>query len=671
MEGRKVILLTALLCLATASMAQKYRINGYVLDDEGNLPNVNIKEISGKWLGVTDMKGHFDMRTNADSIEFSYIGYQSQKIAASQGSNVVIQLVPNAAVEEVTVSAKYVNESIGKVPPVAKGNWMPYEIPIIIPKHLFRGNNRFVFQPTLTNLSEGKSVRLKPLVLDGKKYDATQRRMYDGKIQRDPLSSYVQVADHSVVDSGRIALIYRDTVYVNHPRDVFSLNIYKSYENYRKVIKLDSLPDYIRGAINPLKFLNFNVNARSITDSAYFPRPNRQFMDTEGNVNLRYLIGRSDLNMKDSLNRKELDRLERELKMLEGEEGVTLQSFSITGVASPDGGYERNRQLASARMRVALNYIVSRLNPQTRALIELHSDARVAPWDSIVPLLRRDSHNELADQVADALAKHKGNPYQQWNTIRTLNGYKDLIAGKYLPMMRTSRYKYTYSIFRNRNIPEIRAAYAAGKLLSPFEYWKLYGSETNYDVKEKICREALKKYPDFMMAANDLAVVLIQKGQADDRLLEPFIGKLEVPDEVKINHIIALLQHQRYSDAYTVVNGPLRKNDDTRLIRAFVNAMNNDITPEDQRLIEGSGTMNKVLMMLNEGKNKEALSLIMGMEVLDAKGYYIKAICCSRNNLMTLARESLQRALSMDPKLENTARGDADVYEVYKGLKEK
>ena len=73
------------------------------------------------------MQGHFDMRTDADSVEFSYIGYQSQRIASSQGKNVIIQLLPNAVVEEVTVSARYVNESIGKVPPKVQGNLMPYE----------------------------------------------------------------------------------------------------------------------------------------------------------------------------------------------------------------------------------------------------------------------------------------------------------------------------------------------------------------------------------------------------------------------------------------------------------------------------------------------------------------------------------------------------------------
>lgn len=123
----------------TISMAQKYRINGYVLDDAGNLPNANIKEVGGNWLGATDMMGYFDMRTDADSVEFSYIGYESQRVACSQGNNIIIQMIPNAVVDEVTITARYMNESIGKVPPKVKGNLLPYELPITIPQISFMG----------------------------------------------------------------------------------------------------------------------------------------------------------------------------------------------------------------------------------------------------------------------------------------------------------------------------------------------------------------------------------------------------------------------------------------------------------------------------------------------------------------------------------------------------
>lgn len=662
----------ALACMGTTvATAQTYRINGYVLDDAGNLPNANIKEVGGRWLGVTDMQGHFDMRTDADSVEFSYIGYQSQRIASSQGKNIIIQLLPNAVVEEVTVSARYVNESIGKVPPKVQGNLMPYELPITLPKRLFRGNYRFIFQPVLENVSTGKAVRMKPLVLDGKKYNWTQRRMYDGHLEHDPLSPYIVVADKHVTDSSRIGLVYRDTVFVEHPKDVFALNIYKSYEDYSRVRKMDSLPDYIRGSINPLKFLKVSMSPQVITDSNYFPRPNRQFMDTEGNINLRYLIGQSRLNLNDSVNLAEMGRLEEELKMLDGEEGVTLQSFSITGIASPDGGYERNLALARERMRVALDYIVSRLSPQTRALIEVHSNAEVAPWDSLLPALRRDGHDSIASRIETILRQYPSDYYKQWKGVQALDGYKSLIAEVYLPRLRTARYKYTYSIYRNRTVPEIRRLYAEGKKLSEFEFWRLYRAEMDVRQKEAICRKALAEYPNFMMAANDLAVLLIRRGAADDTLLERFVSyKGDVPVAVKINHIIALLEAQRYADAYAVANSPMRKTPETRLICAFVNAMNGAMTAEDKALIEQTDVLNKVLIKLDEGDNKTALSSIIGMENLDARGYYVKAICCNRSNLSTMACESLKKALELDPKLENVARGDADVYEIYQRIKD-
>ena len=66
-----------------------------------------------------------------------------------------------------------------------------------------------------------------------------------------------------------------------------------------------------------------------------------------------------------------------------------------------------------------------------------------------------------------------------------------------------------------------------------------------------------------------------------------YLDEEGMPDEVKVNHVIALLHNQRYSDAYEVANGPMRKSERTVRIRAFVNAMNNVMTPEEVRLPSG------------------------------------------------------------------------------------
>ncbi len=655
------------MAFAVASWGQRYRVSGYVLDNYGNMPNVNIRDNKGVFVGTTDKNGYFDFKTNADSLMFSFVGYRTQVISAAQGQKIIVTMMEDATLSEVVVKGKFKSETIGRIPPVAKGNWMPYNIPIYIPKRMFHGNNRFVFQPTLTNMTTGKSVYLRPLVLDGKKYDITQTRMYDYSINRDSLDSYRIVL--AKADSGRIALMYKDSVYLDNPRDAFTLNIYKSYENYHKVTKMDSLTDYIRGSINPLKFLDYSFSAYPITDQHWLPKPNKQFMDTEGLINLKYDIGKSTLDTKKAENKSELDRLENELKMLEHQEGVTLQSFNITGTASPDGGSYRNQELSKARMRNALNYILNRLDPKTRALISISSDASVMPWTALVTMLKNDTLSALAEQI-EKIIQEQPSVYDQWRHIRKLDQYK-MIAEKYLPLMRTVRYKYTYTIFRNRNIDEIRTAHKAGEMLSMFEYWRLYSEETDMDRQEKLCREALAKYPDFMVAANDLERILIKKGQADDKILEPFVHQDEIPDAVKLNYIIALLANNRFSDAYLMSQTPMRKNQDTRLIKAYVNAFNNNYTTEDRKLIEASNGMNAILMKLNAGENKEALAEIMGVENLDAKGFYIKAICCNRNNLLTLATESLKQAIKMDPKLDNVAKTDADIYNVYKGLYEK
>lgn len=667
MKGlRKILLAAAALMMAVSTInAQKYRINGYVLDENGGLPNVNIIDQKGKWVGQADANGRFDIQTSTDTVVFTFIGCQPQKIATAQGRNVVIQMTQNVNLKEVTVEAKLKGETIGRIPPVAKGNWMPYNLPVIMPKSLIHGNYRFVMQPRLTDMTTGKTIIMKPLVIDGRKYNDTQHRLYDQDISRDPLGGFIVLKPHP--DKGRVAVNYSDTVYVDHPRNILSLTIYKSLEDYSHVIKIDTLKDYIRGSVNPLKLLNFNIAAKQISDSAYFPKPNRQFMDTEGNLSLHYLIGKAQLDLNDETTKKELERVTEELRLLESDNTVTLQSFAIKGTASPDGPYQSNLKLAGERMNNARNYFVNRLDPKTRALIELKSSVSVAPWEDILPMLKADSLFTLSKEIEAVLAREK-NISRAWLSIRKLKGY-DIISKKYLPRLRTSHYRYTYSVFRNRNIDEIRAAYAAHKTLSPFEYWKLYNEEPDAGKKEKYCREALQKYPDFLMAANDITVMTSQKNKADASALEPFMKRRDLPNEVKINYLIALLQNDRYSEAYALQDKPMGNSYDAKLIRAFVRALNNDIKPEDRKIIEQTDTLNKVLLDLNEGKQKEALTTILPMEDLDGRGWYIKAICCNRNNMPAMARDCLEKAIKADKIYDVMAQTDADIYEVYKSLK--
>lgn len=81
----------SLLCLPSWAYAQN--ISGKVLDESGlPMPGVGVTLLSSSTGTVTDMDGNFSVAAKAgDQLQFSYLGYQSQTVAASAGMTVTMK----------------------------------------------------------------------------------------------------------------------------------------------------------------------------------------------------------------------------------------------------------------------------------------------------------------------------------------------------------------------------------------------------------------------------------------------------------------------------------------------------------------------------------------------------------------------------------------------------
>lgn len=143
----------------------------------------------------------------------------------------------------------------------------------------------------------------------------------------------------------------------------------------------------------------------------------------------------------------------------------------------------------------------------------------------MVALLRRDSLFSEADQV-QSIINRSSNIDVQSARIRRLPFFRSVLEARYLPKLRQVNYVMNYTIFRQLTLDEIRNLYAADyKKLTRYEFFTLYRSENDAVKRDTIIRQALEMYPSFMIAANDLAADLINRGESDPQLLEPFAGE--------------------------------------------------------------------------------------------------------------------------------------------------
>lgn len=639
------------------------RIRGTVRNIEG-MPIEGVAVINtqtGITIGVTDEYGSYSAVIEPDgSLKFSCVGYKNELVAV-KGEMVIDVVLSQDIIEidEVVVQVLSKKKVIPEPTDIEiKGNYFHLKTRFSVPKWLFKNNTRLIAQPSIYNVTTGERRFMDPLVFDAPQYNITQEKMYDYDMSKDPLAEFVQVKETAARKSDLIT--YHDSLYIQKPDDDYRADVYLSMENYNKIIYADTF-SIARGTINPLRFLEYDFNGMRLTDSIYMPKAEMQLMDTEGEVNLTFLIGKDEIDPSDPNNDAELQKLERELKAIEMSSDASMQSLYVEGLSSPDGRYQSNLNLAKKRTNTAFNRILAMLSPSTRNVIEKGTSAKVQDWEVVVDLLMNDSLTEEAGQVQQILDKYE-NMDSRSMAIARLPFYRTLLAKDYLPKLRKVEYRYEYSIFRFLTDDEIKALYAEDyKKLTANEFYRLINLAENDDEREKYCRQALERYPKLLFAANELAVVCLRKGKADASILEKFINT-ESPQPVIYNQVLSLLKERRLVEAYDLL-GLLKNDDRSDYLKAVVEALNGDYEMSFGPIASYSD-FNEVLMLLAMKNNDDAWAKAKRLNGGTAKEFYIKAVAANRTENVVEAMAYMEQAFALDPSLKEVAKIDGDLLDL-------
>ena len=665
-----IILLFSLLSV-NASAQDVIRVTGLVVAKSDNKPCIGVNVTDAKArraLATTDLDGRFavNVRSNA-RLRFSMVGMKTKEVDVKGKTRLHIVLdEENISLSEVTISQKRITDKIMPEPTDIEvhGNYFYVKTRVRVPKEMFSHNTRLVVQPILNNATRNEKTLMKPMVYDAGVYNKTQDRLYNFDMNNedkgDPLAKYITVKSKGTREKGRSNDIigYSDSIYVEHIKDDFSCDVYMAIENYNRILYRDTTV-IARGTVNPLRFLDYAFQGTIVTDSAYYPKAEMQLRDSKGEIKLQFPIGSAKLDLSNPRNADELSQLNEQLQAIAHSKDASLRAFSIMGTASPDGTYAGNLKLAEKRMQSALNYIVGQLDSETRRRMSVSSKAKVAKWDDVVALLRRDSLNKEADAIQDILNRYK-TPDVQGRHIRRLPFFRNTLEAKYLPQLRRVEYALNYSIFRVLTLSEIQQLYEKDyKQLSRYEFFRLYRAEADEAKREKIIRQALEIYPSFGIAASDLQAILIKNGKADRDLLKPYAGK-KAPATLNANHMIALLNSGQYSQADSISDF-LPDTPDTHMLKIVTATLNGDYNQDNFNAIAATGLRNEVVMLLAMKRNEEALKRSKELPEEEALTHYLRAVCLNRAEKPVEAYTELKQAFSMDPELERTAYTDGDV----------
>lgn len=673
----KIFMLSAVVAggLASAFQAGARQINvrGIVSGPDGKpLNSVCIFDAAtNQLLGMSNDEGKFLVATDDEgTLLFSVLGSEELEVPVEGRLTLDVTLVRESIqLEELQVKGKSKLKVVAPEPTdlELKGNYLTIKTRVRVPARLFNTSTRLIIQPELWNVSERRKQYMKPLVFDGWRYNVTQNRMLDfDAANEDPLWRFVEVRKSG---GGDAMITYHDSVYVENPDQDFRCDMLMAMEDYNKVFYRDTTT-IARGVVNPLRFFEYSMLGREVADSDFFPSPEMQLRDTRGDVMLTFDLGKATLDMSRPENRHSLDSLINALHAIEDNPDAAIKSFSIFCTSSPDGNYQSNLELSKRRMESALETIFNNLSPNTRKYAERSTDSKVESWSVLVDMLRADSLNEEADEIQKAIDRYGDKTNGCSNRIRNLSFYRPLITDTYLPRMRRVSYEFITSQYRYLTDAEIAEVYAKDPAsLSQFEYFRLYRyGNLDEAAKEKVLRDALKAHPRFVVAANDLAAMLINRGEPDSELLESYLdmNRRKLPHEVRYNEVAAYLTEHRYREADSLAR--LLPYDDGLYDRAKTHvAIFNGQFDVDMSDIAKESPINEVVVLLCVNADRQAWNKaqLLGDS---AEEEYIKALAANRVDEYEKAMHHFKKALQLKPELRETARVDGDMIELLEDL---
>ena len=644
-------------------------------------------------------------------LTISAIGYESQTIKTGKDNNKTIEvklLMEKYTLMDAKVKGDLNDIFSGPARTVAKqeGNWYKIPFTLKLKREHFHHDSRVVVQPVLYNHTRDTVIYMRPKVLDRPEYNVTQDRLYGFDIEEnDPLGEYVTVATEkdsvinvqrfkqlpdSVKGKGFKALFRQiknipkrlkarkidlhtytwvDSIYKENPNDDCDCELRCLTEDYYKVL-YDTAAVVAVGVVRPLRWLEYDVGIKEITDENKIPKPVQTPKADSAKVDLQFPNNGARFDLSNEVNKRIIDDLEEKLRALLGNKNATRINITLSCTSSPEGGYAHNYSLSQERMRFATNVLYGRLGAD-RDRVSFDQGASVATWTDVAALLKKDSLFDKASAVEEIAAKFK-NRDDQWRAMRSLPFYGDLLTNKYLPQLRRVDYIISYTEFRNPSLQETRAdyeKYGPGPNINEYLYWQLYTNAENDTIRERIIREALKQYPDkeskeTRVFAHDLQVVLLRHHRSDTTLLAPFAGTYAW-DEINIAHAVALLEN----GAYQAAMDHMRRVKETEKTR-FLHSICAVLAGERGKVLDvvaRTSQRNRVSVLLHIDQNEAAYKTAMQMPDSLALTHYLRAVCINRLGIAKIddaidkAKKELAIAIEMDPELKAIAEGDADV----------
>ncbi|MFR9624092.1 MAG: hypothetical protein SNF92_08120 [Rikenellaceae bacterium] len=692
-----ILMLCIFIDVEILSAQNNIRVQGVVVSADTGKPIRNIVITHDLVLkGRSDADGRFSFVIDRDA-ELLFksdqdMEYEDMTINVDGRNNIKVTMQSMAKqIEAVTVVAKVRRKPLTVEPTEleVKGNYFHITPKLHIPEKIFTTDYRYVVQPVLVDLTNDTRRNFRPMVMDGEHYDLIEHRHLNFGKTLDALEQFV--IPNTIRKDNEI-YPYSDSLYVQSAdlgndfkvECFFVLVTYnKPYKSSRDSIRMFEIA---KGTVNPLRFFNYSISPMQLNetllaeddhpyliptgaDTIYIPTPELEPRGSRGVSKIEFEVGRTTINQKIASNRESINSIQSILRDIQRNPDATLDSISMVGYASPDGVYEKNQNLADLRTAELMKVVTSAIDPYILERITLKSRGEVEPWSSVAKLAETDN-KPLAEKLQTILDKTNDAYASTQSEVLRMPEYRKVIAPRYLPQLRRVSYEIDYSILRPMTYQEISDKYNkyGSDSISRFEFYRLITEEQDTIRRDTIMKRAIEKFDNFTIIANYEAVRMLQQDSVKMEILAPLFDGKYTPMAARYNQAAMALRSREYSIADSLIQD-IMLTDATRHMHSVVSLFNGDYDDAYEYFSQFGG-LNEVLILLSMKENEQAREKMSELmkdydNGSNAKCHYIAAVCANRMDDLSMATMHLGIALQIDPSLEEMAKIDADVIDIY------
>lgn len=284
----------------------------------------------------------------------------------------------------------------------------------------------------------------------------------------------------------------------------------------------------------PFQFLEYTFGECNLDHNEHVKPPRKEHVSTPKNMRLRFKVGKAELDKSDWQTVAALDSLKDELRGICMDPASKLKEIHFAGYASPEGPYSKNLDLSRRRTEVVQQEVLSVVPKDQLDMVYRTAGGNVCGWAEVAGILERDSLFTEAAFVRDIVAQYDQRWDKQDYLIRTSPYYAKSIKNR-LEELRQVKCNHLAEVLRFLTPEEILHKYNTDedyrigkKLLTLNEYWHLFALIKDPVALEGIYKRALaasrkSEGRPWVLPANNLAVMYLNRNQLDTNLLKPFL----------------------------------------------------------------------------------------------------------------------------------------------------